>query len=158
MVTRGLDAISQMSKHPTMTLESALCILCPDEKMVVCIIDEQKKKKNQNNIKTQNQWEKMNLALSLKNKHHFHFQYWQQTCSKGSISCLIDTFQCFLEYCRSCTQLLSCLQIVWILFSPVITSCPQNIKSLTPKKINNNGLNNKIILLWAASKLHTFRS
>lgn len=36
--------MSQMSKHPTMTLESALCILCPDEKMVVCIIDEQKKK------------------------------------------------------------------------------------------------------------------
>lgn len=65
--------MSQMSKHPTMTLESALCILCPDEKMVVCIIDE--KKKIQNNIKTQNQWEKMNLALSLKNKHHFHFQY-----------------------------------------------------------------------------------
>lgn len=49
--------MSQMSKHPTMTLESALCILCPDEKMVVCIIDEQKKK-ILNNIKTQNQWEK----------------------------------------------------------------------------------------------------
>lgn len=156
MVKTWLVAITQMSKHATMTLESALCILCPDEKTVVCIIDEQKKFKIISKHKITGK--KMNLALSLKNKHHFHFQYWQQTCRKGSISCLIDTFQCFLEYCISCTQLLSCLQIVWILFSPVITSCPQNIKSLTPKKINNNGLNNKIILLWAASKLHTFRS